>query len=333
MSMFCLTTAIAAAEACSGDTNNCERVSVAPNSNTFDLHYDVVAPARCPVPLATPGTEIKYAGAYVRDYLPQDFDEGRVVVYNSKPEIVADHRDKMLLTYFPELPITESFYDATPKVSYRAATGTAQFSDYDIAEFSGWSNGTKRATGSIKITYRQSSMSSKLTGERIPLPNSTQTWNVPTTGGSPPYTYQWYRNGNPVGTGSSYTASAGASDFSLRVEVTDQTWSMLASVLLVDVGGVEASITGPTLLYASQGEGTWTASGRGGTGSYTFAWYLDGEFVGDGPVFAGYPGANGHTLRVDLTDSAGAFTSQSLFVVGIGSGGGTCEPQPPALTC
>ena len=193
--------------------------------------------------------------------------------------------------------------------------------------------GFRRAWARVKITYRQSSVSTKLTGEHIPAPGSTHTWNAPTTGGSPGYMYQWYRNGTAVGNGSSYTANVGSSAFDLRVEVTDQTWSTVAAVLMVHVGGVEASVTGPALVYASEGGGTWGATGRGGSGAYTFDWYLDGTYLGSGPSWNGYPGENARTLRVDMTDSGGEFDSHSFLVRGVGSGDGTCNPVPPALTC
>jgi hypothetical protein len=310
---------------------DCERLGYSPSSNSFDLRYDVKLPDKCPVALANPGTETKYAGAQLYDYGLNDFDQGAAIVYSSTGEMVGDERVRF--HYIPT-PLTDgTHWRAAPTAEYTAATGTKQVSDYDIAEFSAWRNGVRRAWGNIKITYRQSSVSTKLTGERIPTPGSTYTWDAPTTGGSPGYMYQWYRNGAPVGNGSSYTASAGSSAFDLRVEVTDQTWSTVAAVLMVNVGGVEASVSGPSLVYSSSGGGSWSATGRGGTGAYTFEWYLDGVYVGSGPAWGGYPGENSHTLRVDMGDSAGATDSQSFFVTGIGSGTGSCEPVPPALAC
>jgi hypothetical protein len=145
--------------------------------------------------------------------------------------------------------------------------------------------------------------------------------------------YQWYRDGTPVGNGSSYTATVGSTDFDLRVEVTDQTWSTVAAVFMVVPGGVEAAISGPSLVYSSAGGGTWTATGRGGTGAYTFTWYIDDVAVGTGPSLTTYPGEDAHTVRVDMTDSAGAFDSHSFRVTGVGRGDGTCEPVFPAVTC
>ena len=276
--------------------------------------------------------EKKYAAAWVDDHIPKDFDEGAALVFNSAGKLVGDDREEFFAVIDYEQP-ARTYYRARPKAEYVAATGTGQVSDHDIAQFSGWKDGVRKAWADLKITYRQSSVSTNITGDRIPTPGSTSTWNAATTGGYPGYMYQWYRDGAPVGNGSSYTAAAGSSDFDLRVEVTDQTWSTVAAVFMVNPGGVEAAITGPALVYASGGGGNWTATGRGGTGAYTFEWYVDDVYAGSGPSLTTYPGENAHTVRVDMRDSAGAFDSHSFFVRGIGSGDGTCEPVPPALTC
>jgi subtilisin family serine protease len=47
------------------------------------------------------------------------------------------------------------------------------------------------------------------------------TWYAQGSGGAPPYQYQWYRDGSPVGTSASYTANSGGSDFNVSVKVTD----------------------------------------------------------------------------------------------------------------
>jgi hypothetical protein len=176
-------------------------------------------------------------------------------------------------------------------------------------------------------------MSAQLTGEKVPLPNTTHTWSAPVRGGYPGFTYAWYRDGTFVGSGPSYTATVGTSDSNLRVEVTDQTWSTVAAVLSLDVGGIEATIDGPTMVYASQGAQTWTATARGGTGTYTFDWYLDDVYAGSGTTWSSFPGENWHRLEVRAQDSAGAFDAHAYNVHGFGGNDPTCQPVPPQLTC
>jgi hypothetical protein len=224
-------------------------------------------------------------------------DVAQVEVTNSAGKRVAHQ-------VFPFLVTAAAGY-AEPRAEYTAATGKKTFDDYDIATFSALNttNG-KSANGKTRLTYRPTSLSTRLAGEPVPLPNTTHTWTAPVTGGYPAFLYHWYRDGVHVGTGSSYSANVGTADFDLRVEVTDQTWSTVAAVLAVDVGGVEASITGPSIV--NEGDGAnWVASGRGGTGSYTYSWYLDEYLVESGPVFAGFLDAGSHVLRVQVQDTAG----------------------------
>lgn len=312
----------AGVSACEEVIRNCPVIGKDPVSNIYHLDYELIVPADCPVPLAAPGTEKKFLAARIYDYGEADFKYASVKVRNSRGETVA-HK-------------TTQFFGiiAEPGDEYIAATGEKTVDDYDRGMFEAWSwDYTKSAYGETKITYQESSLTTNLTGSRIPQPNTEHTWHAPTSGGYPAYMYQWYRDENPVGNGSSYTASSGTTNFDLRVEVTDQTWSTRAAVLAARVGGVEVSISGPALVYYSEGGGEWTATGNGGTGAYTFEWYVDEEWVGSGPVWSGYPGEYGHALQVQMRDSAGAFESHSVFVEGIGSGTGSCDPVPPELVC
>jgi hypothetical protein len=323
--LFCLAV-MTATTACGDYIRNCPIIGAHPKSNQYDLDYELLIPADCPVPLASPGTEEKYASATIWDYNVEDMWFAQVEVQNSK-EKTQGHE----LTLFVGSP---GLKYAEPKARYTAATGTRTFSDYDVGIFRAWNQAqTKWADGRTKLTYQQATLSTSLVGEEIPQPNTSHTWTAPVSGGYPGFSYQWYRDGSPVGTGSSYTASAGGAPFNLRVEVTDQTWSMVAAVLAVEVGGIRTAISGPTNVWASQGGGTWTASAQGGTGPYSYTWYLDGALFGYGPSITTYTGENMHKLDVHATDSAGRFHSDRLEVYGIGSGTGGCEPVPPAVAC
>lgn len=123
----------------------------------------------------------------------------------------------------------------------------------------------------------------------------------------------------------------GTTDFELRVNTSDALGRTATNTMWVDVDGVRASISGPTVVYASEGGGEWTASGRGGYEPYSFDWYLDGTWIMTGPSFSGYPGEGPHGLRADMTDSRGATHSAYFDMTGIGNE--TCEPVPPAVTC
>jgi hypothetical protein len=305
--------------ACGSVVRNCPVIGKDPSSNVYNLDYKLIIPADCPVPLASPGTEKKFAAAKIYDYGARDFNYANVKISNSKGETVA-HEATVFAGIIAEVGD-----------EYVAATGTKTYDDYDRGFFRVYStSNTKTAFGETKLTYQQTTLKTAVSGTTIPAPNTTHTWYAPTSGGYPGYSYQWYRDGNPVGNGSSYTGNAGTTNFDLRVEVTDQTWSTRAAVLALKVGGVAVTVSGPTLVYASQNGGTWNAIAQGGTGQYTLDWYLDDVYVGSGVSWTGYTGAGGHILEVRLTDVAGAFDNTSIFVEGLGSGDGTCDPRAPA---
>lgn len=287
---------------------NCPIITADPSSNIYYLDYELLIPADCPIPLKTPGTETKYAAAEIWDFNGSDMTWAKVEVKNSAGTRVANE-------VVPFLAISAGGY-AEPKASYTAATGTKRFDDYDMATFSAWSQYPQPAAaarGKTRLTYQPTSLSTRLAGESVPLPNTSHTWTAPVTGGTPGFMYNWYRDGTHVGTGSSYSAAVGTQDFGLRVEVTDQTWSTVAAVLAVDVGGVAPTITGPSTVYEGDGA-EWIASARGGTGAYTFNWYVDDMWVGSGPVWDESPGAGSHVLRLDAQDTAGQYGTKSRLV-------------------
>lgn len=51
--------------------------------------------------------------------------------------------------------------------------------------------------------------------------NQTETWTASVSGGTTPYTFQWYVNSSPAGSNQSLTMNTGDSDFQLLVTVTD----------------------------------------------------------------------------------------------------------------
>ncbi len=213
---------------------------------------------------------------------------------------------------------------------YPAATGQGQIGDYDDARFQASGNATALVWFRLRTAMVQQ-MASRMNGNVIPVANSTQTWTVSPSGGVTPYQQNWYRNGSWVKSGSSYTANTGSTDFSLRVETTDAYSRTAADFKEIDVDGVRVTMSGPTIVYLSQGGGTWTASGQGGYPPYTYDWYVDGTRVGGGSSWQGYPGEGPRELRIQMKDSRQATYGVTKEVTGLGSGG--CQPVPPQVTC
>ena len=74
---------------------------------------------------------------------------------------------------------------------------------------------------------------------------------------------------------------------------------------------------------------TWYAVAANGTGPYSYTWYRDGYFVGNGASYSDYVYDTAFQLQVTVTDAAGATVTQSLWV--LPSFGGNCGTYQPGL--
>jgi hypothetical protein len=251
--------------ACDVDTRNCQ-LEATNGSDEYLLDYELVVPSDCPVPLGSPG-EWKRAGATVFDYGNRDFTYAEVSMENSEGRRVA--KRTVLFRGGGEVGLAE------PTTDYPAGTGgpggTSLDRLYDYGLFFATNNPGGGTTfdpyAKVKITYAGSKMANVIDGTSIPPRNSTASWSAAVTGGTPPYTFYWYRDGTLVGNSQYYTGHTGTENFWLRVAVVDQTMTERVAVMPVDVGGVLARIDGPQEGYvytdgSQASSATWTAAGR-----------------------------------------------------------------------
>jgi hypothetical protein len=304
------------------------------------LDYEVIVPRNCPVPIGARG-ETKAAGAHLYDYGYKDFAFGGIVMQSSDGRVLQER----VVPFYDEMYLRSDGnsavrYHAIPHVFYPAATGSRPLSqEFDLAYFVATNSWHPRGAsgepfGDVLIDYEQTMMASRIVGTSIPAKHTNVTWGAQASGGYPPYTYDWYRDGQRVGSGAYYSETV-SRDFLLQLQTTDATMSVRKEVMAVDVDGVLSTLGGPTQIWVSQGGGTWTASANGGTAPYTFTWFINSRMVGQGETFTGYnPGQEGYfDLRVDVADAAGASTSSAMSVFQIGTGTGACDPEPGTDHC
>jgi hypothetical protein len=81
------------------------------------------------------------------------------------------------------------------------------------------------AIGMQAVQPPPSTLSVSISGPTQIQPGATCTWDAATSGGNPPYSYQWSKDGAPAGNSYYYTGSkdwgSGNSWFRLIVSVTD----------------------------------------------------------------------------------------------------------------
>ena len=135
------------------------------------------------------------------------------------------------------------------------------------------------------------------------------------SGGSGSYTgYQWYVGGTAQSgaTASTFSYSPGsAGTFSITVTVTDSlgatsAQSTSATVTVSASPTVSIAPVGPLTMDAGQVQ-VFAATVRGGSGSITYQWYLDGSAVGTNSASYSYIAAGtSHLVTCKVTDSASA---------------------------
>ena len=199
-----------------------------------------------------------------------------------------------------------------------------------------------------------------LTGEKVSLPNCVNvtyadnigislcasvpssatvdvgqlvTYSASVSGGTSPYTYQWYRNGVLVGTSATYlytatTADLTAGTFTISVTVTDSVNNVVASS--TETVTVDPVLVAPTVLASpntvDQGQtSSLTTTVSTGASPYTYHWMEmapGGSYVDVGTssasfsfVTTGSTATGVWSFELQVTDSTGAMVTSSSVTV------------------
>jgi hypothetical protein len=135
-------------------------------------------------------------------------------------------------------------------------------------------------------------------------------FNSTVSGGTSPFKYQWYSNGFPGGTGTTWAFTpASAGSYSIYVNVTDEVGAVSKSnTAIVTVNPALSVSISPTSAVMDIGQSkTFTATILGGTSPFTYQWYLNGTAVSRATsgTWTFTPSSTGiYSVYVKVTDSA-----------------------------
>lgn len=295
----------------------------------------------CPVPILRPREQIRAAGTL---FSSDVFGDGLNNTERARLTILDANRFTIKDDEQPFVILNIDSKRADVQVDYPAVRAHGTISEKDLFQLRVLDYcchslfPQQRASIDLAISYESDAQFARIqvAGDPIPRSGDSRTWGAESPSAGRPHEYRWFRDGAPVGSGRTYTASVGTSDFDLRVDMSDTYGRTASNTLRVDVDGVRVeSFTGPLEVWASAGGGTWTASGRGGSAPYEYAWYVNDRWVGDGASWSGYNvGHEGaFTLRVDVRNAQGATHSASREIMQMGTGSGGCDPPPGQDAC
>ncbi len=148
------------------------------------------------------------------------------------------------------------------------------------------------------------------------------------TGGTSPYTYQWYRNGVPVAIGQVYiftTSTPGS--YTLYCYVTDGTnYTVKSNTATITVNVLPSVAVSPTSAVLDVGQSRlFTSTVGGGTPPYLYRWYyyLAGFPVSSGATTTTWtftPTSSGsYYIYLNVTDSAGYEARSNIASVTVNS--------------
>ena len=162
----------------------------------------------------------------------------------------------------------------------------------------------------------------------------SQTFASNVTGGTSPYSYQWFMNGGMIaGANSSswaLTSSLPSSYIEIYAEVTDSNGTEATSnIANVNVNASPSVSILPSSIVIALGQSqTFNSTVTGGTFPYAYQWFLNGTAV-SGANFSGWvftPASEGsYTIYANITDSNGVQATSNNATITVG-------PRTPEVT-
>jgi uncharacterized membrane protein len=215
--------------------------------------------------------------------------------------------------------------NATPALNYRfyqwsTSTGSITFANSS----SDMTTATVNGPGTITANFVSIVPSVTISPTSVALDvGQSQLFTSTVSGGTSPYSYQWYLDGNAASgaTNATWTYAPSASgSHTIYVNITDsashQATSNTATVTINPA--LSVSISPTSISFNVSQSQLFTPTISGGTSPYTYQWYLNGAAVSGatGSTWTFTPtSAGSYTVYVNVTDSVGALATSNTAAV------------------
>jgi hypothetical protein len=187
--------------------------------------------------------------------------------------------------------------------------------------------GAVTASATVSVTVNGQPSVSILPTSIVLDVGQSQTFTSNVTGGTSPYSYQWFMNGSMVASTNSsswaFTPSLPGSYIEIYVEITDSNGTQATSnIANVNVNASPSLSISPSSSAIPLGQSqTFNSTVSGGTSPYSYQWFLNGTAV-SGAYFSEWtftPTSQGsYTIYANVTDSNGVQATSNAATITVG---------------
>jgi hypothetical protein len=197
---------------------------------------------------------------------------------------------------------------------------------FDVLTQWGTAQGWLVLSGAVDITP------GSMVGPVTVLAGQSDAWRAVPSWDTSSYNYSWIVDGTPVPNSnharmSRSFSTVGAHTLTVLVQRADLSVDTISMATFSEIG---VQYSGPAVLdpYTYY---QWSVSPLGGTAPHTYAWYLDGNFIGSGANHSGAFNANeSHYFDVVVTDALSNQGSTQFQFYTTSEGGGPVELRQPS---
>lgn len=208
-------------------------------------------------------------------------------------------------------------------------------SDYlvkDSAHFSvptpyGWANGWAIMNGAARAGP------GLMIGPSTVLASEPTQWRAQTDWDTASYTYRWIVDGVEVPNSNAARltrsfSTVGTHTLKALAQRADMTVDTIVKTTYATIG---VQFSGPGVVEPNVNH-LWSVTPSGGTGPHSYAWYLDGQYLGTGSsVYMAFPPNEAHQFDVQVTDALSNQGTSNFQFYTTSEGGGPVELRSAPL--